>query len=150
MVPMLSAAWQTLHTLKEKPYWEHSRSYVANQRANFATTAGDNGSRATAGGSQRWKLCMLRWEPLESYRESKEGLYCCCAVGHHSESPKLSPLCAKHNGNMQISTANDDVEFQALPQKKAAWVIEACWVWCDSLEWACWLTLACASTGVTS
>lgn len=35
-------------------------------------------------------------------------------------------------------------------QKKAALVIEACWIWCDSLEWACWLTLACASTGVTS
>lgn len=68
-VQTLSAVWQTLHTLKEKPYWGHSRSYMVNQRANFETTAGDNSNRATAGGSQRWKLyTFLHSEPLESYR----------------------------------------------------------------------------------
>lgn len=40
--------------------------------------------------------------------------------------------------------------FKYCRKKKAALVIEACWIWCDSLEWACWLTLACASNRVTS
>lgn len=34
--------------------------------------------------------------------------------------------------------------------KKTATVSEACWVWCGSLEWPCWLTLARASSRVTS
>lgn len=73
---------------------------------------------ATAGGGQRWMLyTFLHSEPLESYGESGEGLYCHCTVGQHGEAQKLSPRGAKHNGSMQISTANDDVEFQVLPQK---------------------------------
>lgn len=48
---------------------------MANQRANFETTAGDNSSsQATTGGSQRWKLYTLHSEPQESYRVERGSL----------------------------------------------------------------------------
>lgn len=109
-----SKCW-ALHTLAEKPYWGNSGSHTTNQRANFQTTAGDNGSRATRGGSQRWKLYVQsHWNHIESRKK----LFIVTAQWDVTENLRRSVLSVPNSTESYKYPPNDDLEFQLLPQKK--------------------------------